>query len=282
MAYVPWRTLRGWACLACGECCKWYRVPLTSYEYARIVELLGAEFVEVSDAGDPCLRRVGGTCVFQDASGLCLLQPLGLKPIACKLWPFKVRRGCDDPRALFVYEGEEYCVYVNVRCRGVNAGTLADLVRAICEVIELHKNPNKPQVYSTSRLTAPLLAAHRTSPAPGLDYLHPASALVLVKAQEGLSRVLQEIRRVSKARGRLGVVSVTKECGEPLLRLYELIHMKWPEYVDCRPIYVERSLGEAGFAVREREVVKLLGLPAELVVASKPRRREAFPSSRPP
>lgn len=161
MAYVPWRAVRGWACLACGECCKWYRVPLTPYEYALIVETLGAGFVEVTGTGNPCLKRVGGTCVFQDASGLCGLQPLGLKPLACKAWPFRVQKRAGDRRALFVYEGEEYYVYVNTKCKGVNAGTFYDLVQAIREVIELRENPRRAQFFSTCHTVgvAPVLLA---------------------------------------------------------------------------------------------------------------------------
>lgn len=83
-----------------------------------------------------------------------------------------------------------------------------------------------------------------------------------------IPEVLEEIRRVLKPRGRLGVASMSKEDGEPtLLRLYEWIHKKWPKYVDCRPIYVEQSLGDSGYEIKSKERVKLLGLPGEIVVA---------------
>jgi len=80
--------------------------------------------------------------------------------------------------------------------------------------------------------------------------------------------VLEQIKRVLKPEGRLVVVSMSKENGESIfLRLYEWIHNKWPKYVDCRPIYVEQSLREAGYTVKSKEKVRLFRLPGEIVVA---------------
>ena len=85
-----------------------------------------------------------------------------------------------------------------------------------------------------------------------------------------IPKVLEEIKRVLKPGGRLGVVSMSKEDGQStLLRLYEWVHKRWPKYVDCRPIYVERSLRDAGYEIRSKEKVKLFGLPGEIVVAVK-------------
>jgi len=83
-----------------------------------------------------------------------------------------------------------------------------------------------------------------------------------------IPKVLEQIKRVLKRGGRLGVVSISKENGESIfLRLYEWIHNKWPKYVDCRPIYVEQSLIDAGYQVKSKEKVKLFGLSGEIVVA---------------
>jgi ubiquinone/menaquinone biosynthesis C-methylase UbiE len=82
--------------------------------------------------------------------------------------------------------------------------------------------------------------------------------------------LLEEAKRVLKPGGRIGIASMSKENGESLfLRLYEWAHMKWPKYVDCRPIYAEQSLRDAGFEIRHKEKVKLFGLPGEIVVAVK-------------
>ncbi len=83
-----------------------------------------------------------------------------------------------------------------------------------------------------------------------------------------IAKVLEEVKRVLKPWGRLGVVDASKEDGESkLLRLYEWVHKKWQKYVDCRPIYVEQSIKEAGYEIKSKETVSLLGLPGEIVIA---------------
>lgn len=82
-----------------------------------------------------------------------------------------------------------------------------------------------------------------------------------------IPKVLQEIKRVLKPGGRLGVVSMSREDGASiLLRLYEWAHKKWPRYIDCRPIYVEESLIDEGYKIQGKEKIRLIGLPGELVV----------------
>ncbi|MBM3157328.1 MAG: methyltransferase domain-containing protein [Chloroflexi bacterium] len=86
-----------------------------------------------------------------------------------------------------------------------------------------------------------------------------------------IPKVLEQIKRALKPEGRLVVVSMSKENGKSIfLRFYEWFHNKWPKYVDCRPIYVERSLREAGYTVKSKERVKLFRLPGEIVVAVNP------------
>lgn len=86
-----------------------------------------------------------------------------------------------------------------------------------------------------------------------------------------IPRVLGEIKRVLKPNGRLGVVSMSKEDGDSiLLRLYEWTHKKIPQYADCRPIYVEQSIRDAGFEIQYREKVSLFGLPGEIVIGLSP------------
>ena len=83
-----------------------------------------------------------------------------------------------------------------------------------------------------------------------------------------IPQVLEQIKRVLKPEGRLGIVSMSKENGESMfLRLYEWIHNRWPKYVDCRPIYVEHSLREIGYKIKSTKKVRLLWLPGEIVIA---------------
>ena len=82
-----------------------------------------------------------------------------------------------------------------------------------------------------------------------------------------IPKVLEEIKRVLKPEGRIGVVSLSKENGENLiLRLYEWAHKKWPKYIDCRPIYVEESMKNSGYEVKCKEKMKMLGLPVEMMI----------------
>ncbi len=80
--------------------------------------------------------------------------------------------------------------------------------------------------------------------------------------------ILGEIKRVLKNNGRISLISMSKESERSqLLNLYEWAHKKWPKYIDCRPIYLGRSLREAGFKIRKEEKIRLFGLPCEIVVA---------------
>jgi len=83
-----------------------------------------------------------------------------------------------------------------------------------------------------------------------------------------IPKILEGVKRVLKPRGRLGIASMSREDGESiLLRLYEWAHKKWPRYIDCRPIYVEESLRDAGYEIKSKEKVNMFGLPGEIVVA---------------
>lgn len=82
-----------------------------------------------------------------------------------------------------------------------------------------------------------------------------------------IPKVLDEIRRVLKPACKLGVVSLSRgDRRSILLRLYEWAHMKWPRYVDCRPIYVEQAFGKVGFEVETKAKARLFGLPIETVI----------------
>jgi len=85
-----------------------------------------------------------------------------------------------------------------------------------------------------------------------------------------ISKVLEEVKRVLRPTGRLGIASMSRESGRSApLRLYEWAHKKWPRYVDCRPIYLKESLTNAGYRIRSREMTRMVGLPIEIIVATK-------------
>ena len=83
--------------------------------------------------------------------------------------------------------------------------------------------------------------------------------------------VLTECRRVLRSGGRLALVAMSKKgAGSLMMRLYEWVHEKMPQYVDCRPIFVRKALEEAGFQVIDSESRSIWGLPVEIMVATDP------------
>ena len=80
--------------------------------------------------------------------------------------------------------------------------------------------------------------------------------------------VLKEVKRILKPGGRIAVASLSKVTGESrMVRLYEWVHNKWPEYADCRPIFLEESIKRAGYQIASSQTAKLFGLPVEIVIA---------------
>jgi len=101
------------------------------------------------------------------------------------------------------------------------------------------------------------------------DAVYMASTLELFDTPD-IPKVLKEIRRVLKPSGRLGVASLTREGREnsSFVRFYEWLHQKIPRYASCRPIYVEKSVEEAGYQIIKSEDFILYKIvPWKIVVA---------------
>ena len=151
--------------MKCGNCCEGLEVGLTIYEYAKIRAIAPAA-IELGRYGGISLKKIGARCLFLNEHRLCDLQPLGLKPSTCKLWPFVVSREpksgmCDDAR--FSYRDEEYYVYLNryagPRCPGLGRVRPEELPRIVSEVIEIYQGPTRHQRYSTARLVYPTISS---------------------------------------------------------------------------------------------------------------------------
>jgi ubiquinone/menaquinone biosynthesis C-methylase UbiE len=82
--------------------------------------------------------------------------------------------------------------------------------------------------------------------------------------------VLRGCQRVLRNGGRIGVVSLSKKNAAGLMpRLYEWAHARFPNYVDCRPIFARNAVEEAGFDITSITDTSTWGLPIEIVTASK-------------
>jgi len=154
MKYVSWQSLKSWACLGCGVCCYRYIVKLNDIEIKAITGLFPDGVMEKN--GLIYLRKHEGACVFL-MDDLCGLQPLGLKPLACKVWPFYISSTPldsvedEDYKALFLWHGKERFVYVNTFCKGLNKGATPNIRGSVKEIITVYSDPKLKQYYSTSR-----------------------------------------------------------------------------------------------------------------------------------
>lgn len=84
-----------------------------------------------------------------------------------------------------------------------------------------------------------------------------------------ISVVLTECSRVLRPGGRIVVVGMSKESkGGAIVHMFEWTHQHFPNYVDCRPIFVRAALEEAGFSIVSSERM-MMWIPVEIVCAVK-------------
>jgi len=80
--------------------------------------------------------------------------------------------------------------------------------------------------------------------------------------------VLQQCQRVLCPGGRMCLVVMAKRKESNLMvTLYEWAHERFPQYADCRPIYAQKALEEAGFDIEGVTKMSMLGLPVDIILA---------------
>jgi ubiquinone/menaquinone biosynthesis C-methylase UbiE len=84
-----------------------------------------------------------------------------------------------------------------------------------------------------------------------------------------IPKVLSECKRVLKTEGRIVVVGMSKEGEhEPLIGVFEWAHKHFPNFIDCRPIYVREALEKADFRIH-KAVKKHMWIPVEIILGAK-------------
>lgn len=82
--------------------------------------------------------------------------------------------------------------------------------------------------------------------------------------------VLGESMRVLKDGGRICVASMSSRAKSgAMMKIYAWFHRRFPNFVDCRPIFAAGALEEAGFDIERSKVLSMWGLPVEIVLARK-------------
>jgi len=152
---VPWSHLKSWVCDACGECCRWFSVPVRMHEYAVILQRYGCGVVGLGLGRAYLRKRHDSRCIFQLRLGdrwLCGLQ--AKKPRVCKMWPFVVSKdpeyGRDEAARWEGSYGRAY-VYVDPRCpRAVFGKPTRYLVEKVLpELVDLAFGRRESQLYTT-------------------------------------------------------------------------------------------------------------------------------------
>jgi demethylmenaquinone methyltransferase/2-methoxy-6-polyprenyl-1,4-benzoquinol methylase len=105
----------------------------------------------------------------------------------------------------------------------------------------------------------------------GLDAVFMSFTLELFDTPE-IPRVLGECLRALRPGGRVVVVGMSKEgSGGAVVKMFEWGHRHFPNFLDCRPIYVRAAMERAGFKI-QKALRKRMWVPVEVVLGFKPER----------
>jgi ubiquinone/menaquinone biosynthesis C-methylase UbiE len=112
-------------------------------------------------------------------------------------------------------------------------------------------------------------AAHLPYADMSVDAVFMSFTLELFDTPE-IPEVLRECRRVLRLGGRIVVVGMSKESDpDPLVAVFEWGHRHFPNFLDCRPIFVREALQASGFNIT-KSLKKRMWVPIEIVLAQNP------------
>ena len=104
--------------------------------------------------------------------------------------------------------------------------------------------------------------------ADAMDAVFMSFTLELFDTPE-IPQVLRECKRVLRPGGRIVVVGMSKEgARDHLIGALEWTHKHFPNFIDCRPIYVHKAVEDAGFIIR-KTLRKHMWVPVEIVLGFK-------------
>jgi len=88
--------------------------------------------------------------------------------------------------------------------------------------------------------------------------------------ERAIPEVLAEVRRVLCVGGRAGIVAMS-DAGptNAMIHVYEWLHRRWPDVIDCRPIDVVGAFRAAHFHVLSAQTTAIGGLPVIAAVGIK-------------
>ncbi|MGC9778614.1 MAG: class I SAM-dependent methyltransferase [Candidatus Heimdallarchaeota archaeon] len=86
---------------------------------------------------------------------------------------------------------------------------------------------------------------------------------------EEIPVVLSESSRVLQNKGLICVVTLSKRKTNYIVKIYEWFHRKYPNLIDCRPIYIRDHLKNANFVIMDIKEMNMWGLPVDVILAKK-------------
>jgi len=111
-------------------------------------------------------------------------------------------------------------------------------------------------------------ATHLPYSPESMDAIFMSFTLELFDTPE-IPIVLQECKRVLRRGGRIVVIGMSKEGRQGFVqRAFEWTHQHFPNFLDCRPIFVRNAMESAGFSGLESEL-KRMWVSVEVVLGRK-------------